>query len=188
MTHRIVNYLDNPGGRTSYLREVDGDFQPAETSPYVVIAREYDELGKVVRAWFLSLHQFSDGQSSLENPPKHRIVGSILTPGQPTPPRDPMVQKGGDLQSVLHKLKQAEIKNILAIRQHETFCTTYSAAIQRAEQLESDLKTADENVHDLADRNANLASELQATKAELAALRESKSLWRMVQCKLTPKK
>ncbi len=178
--YRIVSYLGDIATRCAYLRETAGDYQPTEIVPFVVCAREYDDSGACTRTWFLGNHQSYDGSNSLgDGAPTHRIVDSNILPGEESKPPNPMTRRG-DLQAVLHTLKQHQIKDAIKIRQTETFCRTYNDALRRAANLEVELKTADENVRNLAERNSALATELQATKAELAALREQKSLTQRV--------
>ena len=179
--NRIVSYIGDIATRCAYLRESAGNYEPQEIHPFVVIAREYDESGKCTRTWFLGMGQANDGQNSFgNNAPRHKIVDPHIEAGVESKPADPMYNRGGDLQALLHKLKQNEIKNILAVRQTETFCGTYHGALQRAADSEAELKTADENVRNLAQRNANLATELQQAQADLEALRTEKSLTQRV--------
>jgi hypothetical protein len=147
---RITYFLDDPPKRCAYLRETNGDYQPLEQDPYVVIAKEFDDQNKCSRTWFLGTHQLHDGESAPHYaPPLHRIVSPAIVPGEESKPADPMARAGG-LQPVLHQLKQNQIKDYLKVKQHEQFCATYHNALQRAEQLQADLSAADENIRNLA--------------------------------------
>jgi hypothetical protein len=184
--YRIVYDLDNPAGRCAYLREVVGDYQPTDISPYVVVAREYDDENGpcATRTWFLSLHQLSDGESpALEVPPRHKIVSSRLEPGVETPPADPMVRITGGLQPVLHNLKQKQIKDFIKVRQHQEFCQTYKSALNQAEQsqqqvsrLRSQLADRDSTISDQATTINGLQSSLDAATSSLRMLRKQKTL------------
>jgi hypothetical protein len=192
MIHRIELYLDNTD-RVSFLREVDGDFNPAQGDPFVVIAREYDE-NRVTRTWFLSLHQFSDGISPFGAPP-HRVVSAAIRPGEPTPPADPTRKSaGGFSQEVLAKIKQLAINEAEKLQRTERFCATYNEALQRAKvsQAEVDrlyeemrargiahgeeLKKRDDQIWELLNENQANRQQIAILQASYAALEDRKSL------------
>jgi hypothetical protein len=181
MPHRIVFNLDDPPHRCGFLRETAGDFTPLENDPFVVIAREYDESGACLRSWFLGLiAPTSDGVALPTNgtpPPPHKIVSPNIVPGEESKPADPMARIAGGLEPILHTLKQQQIRDVIKVRQHQEFCATYRAALERAEQLQVELSAADARNREFAERCANLESELQRERAALESLRTEKS-WR----------
>jgi hypothetical protein len=178
--YRIVYYLDDPPKRCAFLRETAFDYEPQPHAPFVVCAREYDDTGKCTRTWFLAMHSpTSDGVAARhtgEPPPLHKIVSPDLIAGEESKPADAMARICGGLEPVLTILKQNQIRDFIKVGQHETFCQTYNDALRRANEMETNLSMADANVRDLSARNATLASELQQSRAELAALRHEKSL------------
>jgi hypothetical protein len=183
--HRIEQYLDN-FARVAFLREVDGDLNPPTHSKIVVVARERDPSNRVTRAWFLAIEPHSDGVGVTDIP--HRIVASPPVPGEPSKPANPTAQgSGGFGEEVLVKIRQQQEKQARDLQHFTIYCrewhqhlATIAEQGSRIRQLESDLKTADANARDVAARNAILASDLQATTAELEALRQEKSLARRV--------
>lgn len=144
MIYRIELYIDNPE-RASFLREVEGDFNPGEQDCFVVVAREFaadNENSRVVtRAWFLSTSQPSCDGESPPKAPKHKIVSTAIRPGEPTPPVDPTtVGSGGFSQVVLVKMKQSQIRQAKELEHHERFCKTYTDALKQAEGWKSNVE------------------------------------------------
>lgn len=180
--YRIQQFIDN-FERFAFLREVDGDLNPTAQDPIVVLGREYSPENQVTRVWFLATSQQDvDGQGVTTVP--HRVVSSKIRPGEPSLPADPTVRGiGGVGVEALHHMKQAQVRRDKEAAQFTAYCrewhqhlATIASQEKRIQQLESDLKAADVNVRDLAERNAALANELQQVQAEATALREEKSL------------
>lgn len=179
MIHRIELYIDNPE-RASFLREVEGDFNPAANDPFVTLAREYDETGRVTRAWFLYLDQLSDGYSPRAMPP-HKIVSTKLVAGEPTPLNDPTATgSGGFGPEVLSKIKQLQIRQAEELQRTDRFCQTYRDALKRVDDWRSNVEhlntvvaAKELQIAKLKDRIVALENENQSNRQSIAALRES---------------
>jgi hypothetical protein len=174
MIYRIESYAGDLH-RFAFLREAAQDIAAHNPDGLIVLAREFDETGKITRCWFLHGRVIPDGVSDFTVP--HKIVSPDLQAGQESKPADPTKKGSGPVTDrLLCEIRERQIHQAASIERQERFCRTYQEALRNAEEWKVNVEHLNSVV---AERDATIAAyraKLAETTARLRSVHKQKSL------------